>query len=309
MSTEYKELKSLVFETVGFELPEQVPEIGKQFAIPLPNIDVQPKDKNTALCVYLGGSEVLIQSEVEEYIRTDREVYHFGTSDTNLTEYRLKAHTKRKAEKTKQAIKEYELAKCIRSEGHPLLKGMGFESLPYSNGLEPNEDWVPNEGMGFGELKSNNETVLQVFYSWGIQGENELKDNPHITAIRKHALDGVKDSVDSSEILPSFHVHQLSRSTAVMWTIGLENALKLKRNNPDFTIVEAYSIKHLYQGINNKDFFLRRGWHRPTHLIGLPSRDLKQFNALAERKRKSSFVVPKQYTVSTFEITKGGVHE
>jgi len=309
----YKKLKANVEHVTGFVLPEAEPQIGKQFTIPLPNMDVQPEKDSYAVCAYFGNGEVYIKSMVKEDPASRlKDEYHFGGAYTDINHYKEIADRKRRKEQAARALKLYEGGELIDLTGHAVLAKLGFYNFPHSgfNGNHP--DYLPCGEMTFGELKSNGEMLLQAFMTYADHDGflNVDNQNAEITVIRVHSLDNTAESQHNLEIKPSFHIHQLHFGMPFIWTVGLKNALTLKRDFAGFSIIEAYSLEHLFEAMKSDKF--KNSLCGQNHFVGLMSAELKALNSLDENSNSNKVLAEvigsKLKGVSQFEIGRG-LHE
>jgi len=304
----YQALKAHVESVTGFVLPDTEPKIGKQFTVPLPNMDVQPKKDSFAVCAYFGKSEVYIHSmakeEANSYLKDE---YHFGGPNSDIEQYIKIASKKRRKEQAKRALRLYDAGESIDLTGHAVLGKLGFDYFPHSGFQGNYPDYLPRGDMKFGELKSNGEMLLQAFLTYTDEDGllNAHNENAEVTVIRIHSLDDTLENQHNLEIKPSFHIHQMHFGMPIIWTVGLKNALALKRDCPGFSIIEAYSLEHLFQALQSNKF--KESLRGKSHFVGLMSDELIELKILDEDQNKGAIGSTQSSlkTVTQFEIGKG----
>ncbi|MDG6777688.1 hypothetical protein QCB44_03105 [Thiomicrorhabdus sp. zzn3] len=281
MTSQYTALKDLIGEVTGFELPDHIPEIGKQYDTAIPNPDVYKTANRGAYFVYFGDGNLLLHS------RVTGEQYRFDGIEKDYADFEKKARGWRKQEEKILCKKLYQNADKVDLKGHPVASKWNVDDL-IQMGVVSHEDFAP-DGISFGELRCHDDDLVQAFWAFEKEDGRYRVESGHanLVAVRMHGANGIHDPFSTEDIEPCLHIHQMvfqseptlpfkryateRPGTPVFWTCGIENALRARRDYPDFTIVEAFNVEHLNSLVDRKLF------GNGDEYVGLSSNDLRAF--------------------------------
>ncbi len=237
----YQEFKRHVFSICDISLPETMPKIGREVLIPRPTPQAYDKQYSQLVFVYFGGCDGVIKDSKSGYGNETyffKEQACFAATETPETQ-REKAHGIRKHEVIEVASALYDGAIVLKPD-NPVLSKWGFEwSQPSMEKWF--EDYAP-PGALLGDLKTVNDAIIQGFWAVPEGGCNPIE----FKAYRLFNLDGTIEEPSSDYVCPCYHVHQTSWGSNInVITAGYQNALSLKKDMPNFNIIEVFSIDML----------------------------------------------------------------
>ena len=269
----YEKLCKCVAEKTEITLPKEAPTLNKEVLFERPFSVIYPEGHRTGTMIFNGEMLSIYLSSCPNIAMTSNEDHIFSMVNDENIYFKTTDNFNRQIERQTFLRQFYQALLVSEQTPEYLASCCGVERYTPEGGAFV--DWSP-DGICFGELRQDNdERFYQPFYSlFKDVGSSELK------ALR--TFDKLSVGCKGGEPKePCFSVHRKTNTKKVVFTVGFCNALKVLKDFPECSVIEAYQLSHIKPLINQFNDYLHKD---SPPIVALDTSLLNQFTALNNDK-------------------------